>query len=414
MLITKKQSKNLRYFARANYKADVKGTVAEDGSKIKHREYPVFGLCYDEKKADNGMLELTNIMVLYKPFTGTTFEELMEALNNVLGSDEVCEKQAEKVEPSQQEQDTCDCLLAGPNCVQTPIPPGPPIAQPIAESQEETEAPIVDETLGVLDPIPSGLIKNEAECLEALAPSYENYPPKEPASVADIPEEVKESVLETAETVTTLVHPEMQVVSKEIKDLSEDGTLTVDVKAVATNTVDHIDLQIKAKPAEPETVDAAESVRFLEDHDTVLEVKPAEPQELPVVEDVEEAKQVVEETGKPAITAEQVSSVHLDAAADGSHDETAVVVPKEQKPKKLTRAELYDLQMKCGVMRLATLYGEDPDTKLDVLMKLYPDAATRLNEVYAADGIKTYTITESAIALAYPSEYERITGVSKK
>ena len=405
MLITKKQSKDLRYFARANYKADVKGTVAEDGSKIKHREYPVFGLCYDEKKADNGMLELTNIMVLYKPFTGTTFEELMEALNNVLGSDEVCEKQAEKVEPSQQEQDTCDCLLAGPDCVQTPIPPGPPIAQPIAEPQEKPEAPIVDETLGVLNPIPSGLIKNEAECLEALAPYYENYPPKESASVADIPEEVKESVLETAETVTTLVHPEMQVVSKEIKDLSEDGTLTVDVQAVATNTVDHIDLQIKAKPAEPETVDAAESVGFLEDHDTVLEVKPAEPQELPVVENVEEAKQVVEETGKPVITAEQVSSVHLDAAADGSHDETAVVVPKEQKPKKLTRAELYDLQMKCGVMRLATLYGEDPDTKLDVLMKLYPDAATRLNEVYAADGIKTYTITEEAIQKAYPDEY---------
>lgn len=403
MLITKKQSKNLRYFARANYKADVKGTVAEDGSKVKHREYPVFGLCYDEKKADNGMLELTNIMVLYKPFTGTTFEELMEALNNVLGSDEVCEKQAEKVEPSQQEQDTCDCLLAGPNCVQTPIPPGPPIAQPIAEPQEEPEhlfgpmshRGVVGDALNFFKNVK--LVNREPQAAE--------NPPKEPVSVADIPEEVKESVLETAETVTTLVHPEMQVVRKEIKDLSEDGTLTVDVQAVVPNTVDHIDLQIKAKPAEPETVDAAESVGFLEDHDTVLEVKPAEPQELPVVEDVEEAKQVVEETGKPVITAEQVSSVHLDAAADGSHDETAVVVPKEQKPKKLTRAELYDLQMKCGVMRLATLYGEDPDTKLDVLMKLYPDAATRLNEVYAADGIKTYTITEEAIQKAYPDEY---------
>lgn len=402
MLITKKQSKDLRYFARANYKADVKGTVAEDGSKIKHREYPVFGLCYDEKKADNGMLELTNIMVLYKPFTGTTFEELMEALNNVLGSDEVCEKQAEKVEPSQQEQNTCDCLLAGPDCVQTPIPPGPPIAQPIAEPQEEPEH--------LFGPMSHrGVVGDALNFFKNVKlvdkPQAAENPPKEPASVADIPEEVKESVLETAETVTTLVHPEMQVVSKEIKDLSEDGTLTVDVQAIATNTVDHIDLQIKAKPAEPETVDAAESVGFLEDHDTVLEVKPAEPQELPVVENVEEAKQVVEETGKPVITAEQVSSVHLDAAADGSHDETAVVVPKEQKPKKLTRAELYDLQMKCGVMRLATLYGEDPDTKLDVLMKLYPDAATRLNEVYAADGIKTYTITEEAIQKAYPDEY---------
>ena len=426
MLITKKQSKDLRYFARANYKADVKGTVAEDGSKIKHRDFPVFGLSYDEKKADNGMVELTNIMVLYKPFTGTTFDELMEALNNVLGSDDV----GEKVEAVEQHYEPC--LLHGPDCTQEPLPPGPPIVQPIAKPQEEPEhlfGPMshrgvvgdalnffknvklverepqaAEKPLGVLDPIPSGLIKNEAECLEALAPSYENYPPKEPVSVADIPEEVKESVLETAETVTTLVHPEMQVVSKEIKDLSEDGTLTVDVQAVATNTVDHIDLQIKAKPAEPETVDAAESVGFLEDHDTVLEVKPAEPQELPVVENVEEAKQVVEETGKPVITAEQVSSVHLDAA-DGSHDETAVVVPKEQKPKKLTRAELYDLQMKCGVMRLATLYGEDPDTKLDILMKLYPDAATRLNEVYAADGIKTYTITEEAIQKAYPDEY---------
>lgn len=403
MLITKKQSKNLRYFARANYKANVKGTVAEDGSKVKHREYPVFGLCYDEKKADNGMVELTDIMVLYKPFTGTTFEELMEALNNVLGSDEVCEKQAEKVEPSQQEQDTCGCLLAGPNCVQTPIPPGPPLAQPIAEPQEEPEAPIVDETLGVLTPPPRGLIKNEAECLEALAPSYENYPPKEPVSVADIPEEVKESVLETAETVITLVHPEMQVVSQEIKDLSEDGTLTVDVKAVVPNAVDHIDLQIKAKPAEPETVDAAESVKTLEDANTMLEVTPVAPQELPVVEDVEEAKRVVEETGKPVITAEQKPNAHLDAAAEGTNDVTAVV--DAPKPKKLTRAELYDLQMKCGVMRLATLYGEDPDTKLDVLMKLYPDAATRLNEVYAADGIKTYTITEEAIQKAYPDEY---------
>ena len=396
MLITKKQSKNLRYFARANYKADVKGTVAEDGSKVKHREYPVFGLCYDEKKADNGMVELTDIMVLYKPFTGTTFEELMEALNNVLGSDDV----GEKVEAVEQHYEPC--LLHGPDCTQEPLPPGPPIVQPIAEPQEEPEH--------LFGPMSHrGVVGDALDFFKNVKlvdkPQAAKKPPKEPVSVADIPEEVKESVLETAETVTTLVHPEMQVVSKEIKDLSEDGTLTVDVKAVANNPVDHIDVQIKAKPAEPETVDAAESVGFLEDHDAVLEVMPAAPQELPVVENLEDAKQVAEETGKPVITAEQVPNVHLDAAADGSHDETTVVVPEEQKPKKLTRAELYDLQMKCGVMRLATLYGEDPDTKLDVLMKLYPDAATRLNEVYAADGIKTYTITEEAIQKAYPDEY---------
>lgn len=394
MLITKKESKQLRYFARANYKADVKGTTAEDGSKVKHRDFPVFGLSYDEKKADKGMVDITNIQVLYKPFTGTTFAELMEALNDVLGSDDV----GEKVEAVEQHYEPC--LLHGPDCTQEPLPPGPPIVQPIAKPQEEPEH--------LFGPMSHrGVVGDALNFFKNVKlvdrPQAAENPSKEPVSVADIPEEVKESVLETAETVTTLVHPEMQVVSKEIKDLSEDGTLTVDVQAVVPNTVDHIDVQIKAKPAEPETVDAAESVEFLEDHDTVLEVKPAEPQELPVVEDVEEAKQVAEETGTPVITAEQKPAVHLDAAADGTNDVTMVV--EAPKPKKLSRAELYDLQMKCGVMRLATLYGEDPDTKLDVLMKLYPDAATRLNEVYAADGIKTYTITEEAIQKAYPDEY---------
>ena len=168
--------------------------------------------------------------------------------------------------------------------------------------------------------------------------------------------------------------------------MSEDGTLTVDVKAVANNPVDsvnvHIDVnKLKEKNSKEDTVDASESAKFVEEHTApVLEVKNVPDQEIPVVEDVAEAKRVAEETGTPVVTA-------------------------EQKPKKLSRAELYDLQMKCGVMRLATLYGESPDTGLDVLMKLYPDAASRLNEVYAADGIKTYTITEEAIKKAYPDEY---------
>lgn len=378
MLITKKESKQLRYFARANYKADVKGTTAEDGSKVKHRDFPVFGLSYDEKKADKGMVEITNIQVLYKPFEGTTFAELMEALNDVLGSDDV----GEKVEAVEQHYEPC--LLHGPDCTQEPLPQGPPIVQPIAESQEEPEhlfgpmshRGVVGDALNFFKDVK--LVDREPQAAE--------NPPKESASVADIPEEVKENVLEVAETVTTLVHPEMQVVSKEIKDLSEDGTLTVDVKAVANNPVDkvnvHIDVnKLKEKNAQEDTVDASESAKFVEEHDTpVLEVKNVPDQEIPVVEDVAEAKRVTEETGTPVVTA-------------------------EQKPKKLSRAELYDLQMKCGVMRLATLYGESPDTGLDVLMKLYPDAASRLNEVYAADGIKTYTITEEAIKKAYPDEY---------
>ena len=378
MLITKKEYKQLRYFARANYKADVKGTTAEDGSKVKHRDFPVFGLSYDEKKADKGMVEITNIQVLYKPFEGTTFAELMEALNDVLGSDDV----GEKVEAVEQHYEPC--LLHGPDCTQEPLPPGPPIVQPIAESQEEPEhlfgpmshRGVVGDALNFFKDVK--LVNREPQAAE--------NPPKESASVADIPEEVKENVLEVAETVTTLVHPEMQVVSKEIKDLSEDGTLTVDVKAVANNPVDSVDVHIdvnklKENNAQEDTVDASESAKFVEEHEApVLEVKNVPDQEIPVIEDVTEAKRVTEETGTPVVTA-------------------------EQKPKKLSRAELYDLQMKCGVMRLATLYGESPDTGLDVLMKLYPDAASRLNEVYAADGIKTYTITEEAIKKAYPDEY---------
>lgn len=399
MLITKKESKQLRYFARANYKADVKGTTAEDGSKVKHRDFPVFGLSYDEKKADKGMVEITNIQVLYKPFTGTTFAELMEALNDVLGSDDV----GEKVEAVEQHYEPC--LLHGPDCTQEPLPPGPPIVQPIAKPQEEPEH--------LFGPMSHrGVVGDALDFFKNVKlvdkPQAAENPPKEPASVADIPEEVKESVLGVAETVTTLVHPEMQVVSKEIKDLSEDGTLTVDVKAVANNPVDSVDVHIdvnklKEKNAQEDTVDASESAKFVEEHEApVLEVN-AQDAEIPVVENLEEAKQVAEETGTLIITAEQKPAVHLDAAAEGANDVTMVV--EAPKPKKLSRAELYDLQMKCGVMRLATLYGEDPDTGLDVLMKLYPDAATRLNEVYAADGIKTYTITEEAIKKAYPDEY---------
>jgi len=414
MLITKKESKQLRYFARANYKADVKGTTAEDGSKVKHRDFPVFGLSYDEKKADKGMVEITNIHVLYKPFKGTTFEELMEALNNVLGSDDV----GEKVEAVGQNYEPC--LLHGPECTQEPLSSGPPIVQRLKESVT-------------------------GKVLEVMAAS-----------------------------VSELTHPEIKVVNSEIKDLSKDGTLTVDVKAVANNPVDKVNVEIKPVgdhveitpvaeiPAEivpeansvpDEPVDAADllntpikvytDTHATADSDVLIYPKPVEkPTETASVSDpfgeltgmanptwssggenveslnaihaavtvekihndFETAVQEAKETGTPVITAEQrKNTIHLDAAAEGTNDVTTVV--DVQKLKKLSRAELYDLQMKCGVMRLATLYGEAPCTGLDILMKKYPDAASRLNKVYAADGIKTYTITEEAIMKAYPDEY---------
>ena len=73
--ITKKQSKQLRYIARANYKSEVKVTESANG-KVKTRFFPVYGLSYDESKADKGMVELTKIKVLYKPFDGT-YDELI-------------------------------------------------------------------------------------------------------------------------------------------------------------------------------------------------------------------------------------------------------------------------------------------------------------------------------------------------
>lgn len=55
--------------------------------------------------------------------------------------------------------------------------PDAPTGEPGPAEQTAQEPPVVDESLGVLPSIPRGLIKNESECLEALAPLYVNYPP---------------------------------------------------------------------------------------------------------------------------------------------------------------------------------------------------------------------------------------------
>lgn len=95
MLITKKESKDLRYFARANYKSAVKGVDTEKG-KIKHREFPCFGLSYDEAKADKGMVELTNVTIGGKPFDGE-YTALMTRLRVLLDSpDDICAEELEQ------------------------------------------------------------------------------------------------------------------------------------------------------------------------------------------------------------------------------------------------------------------------------------------------------------------------------
>lgn len=343
MIISKKESKQLRYFARANYKSDVKGITAEDGSKVKHRDFPVFGLSYDEKKADKGMVELTDIQVLYKPFTGTTFEELMNALKSVLGSDEI----------------------------------GEPV------KQEEPVAPIGDENLGVLKPIPRGLIKNEAECLEAWAPYYKNYPSKESASVADIPEEVKENAHEDS-------IPESTQFS--VDSMETDGMLTVTANIVMPDVVESVDtpIVVNTQTDVVEPVVDAEIVTEDSSNDSVDSVK--------------HAVEFIEEQPEPITPME---SIHVDTAREGTKDVTGIIDTTEiVKQKKLTRAELNDLRIKCATMRLAESYGEPPETPIMEIIKKYSDSAMKLNDLYVADKIKPYTISEESIKEAYPREYE--------
>ena len=386
MLITKQQSKQLRYLARANYKSEVKGTESESG-KVKTRFFPVYGLSYDESKADKGMVELTNIKVLYKPFDGT-YDELIERLHQILGTDEdaECEK--------------------------------------VAEVSEDTP----DASLGILQPLPRGLIKNEAECLEALAPLYKDYPPKDFKPVLD----------EKSDAVVTSEKPG-DIIKETLKGMYPEGTqIDVDIKPNDNRidvrvcpSVHSVNMQINIQPVADDIKTTADEVKLVEE--------PSTPEEPPIVEtdfvgvprnyldkdatlkdaeivepSYEEAKAQTEsaqkeavESGSPKVTAEQQPSVHLDAAAKCSHDYTTVVVPK-----KPTRGELYDLRIKCATMKLATSYGEKPDLDIGTIMARYPDASAKLTKFYAEDGIMPYTISEAAIREAYPDEYNVAKGGS--
>ncbi len=300
MIITKKESKQLRYFARANYKSDVKGTTAEDGSKVKHREFPVFGLSYNEAKTDNGMVELTDIQVLYKPFTGTIFAELMDALNNVLGSDEIGEPV--KVEDSIVTSDT-------PEKVVEPI---------------------------IVDAVPEGT-------------------------------------------------------SFDVERKETDGMLTVMANIVMSDAEESVDIPIVVNTQ----TDAVEPVI---DAEIVTEDSSNDS-----VDSVECATEFIKEQSEPIIP---VESIHVDTAREGTKDVTGIIdTTGIVKQKKLTRAELNDLRIKCATMRLAVSYGEPPDTPIMEIIKKYADSAMRLNDLYVADKIKPYTISEDSIKEAYPEEY---------
>ena len=403
MLITKKESKDLRYFARANYKSDVKGVDTGNG-KIKHREFPVFGLSYDEAKADKGLVELTNIVLDGQPFDGS-YTDLMTRLREILDAP----VETAPTEPSDYVKETCACLLAGPDCKQTPILPSPSIVQRIKTSPTGIVLTSLAEQVALIEHpnaevkkvdfsgySEDGTLTMDVKCtipntshsvnvqvavptadkptLDSVAQdaAYEGVKADIERKLCAPDSDPVKSVEQTTERVVGDVLPNGSEVEAHVTDI-KDG-------------VAHIDMGV-AIPAEAvvaegvvEEASVAESLEYLATHEPPpLKVAPLEkPQELPVVENVEEAKQVVEETGKPVITA-------------------------VQKPK--TRWELFDLRIKCATMALAKSYGEPSESDIGTIMSRYSDAMDKLNALYAKDRIQPYTISEDAIKNAYPDEY---------
>ena len=393
MIITKKQSKNLRYFARANYKSECKGVESENG-KVKHREFPCFELAYDEAKADAGNVELTNVTIGGKPFDGD-YDALMARLRVLLDSpDDICAEELEQDKTLTEQamdavKDKSDAIVIAEKpgdiikeTLKDCFPEGSEISVDVKPEENKIDANVF--IPNSVDHIDATI---EAKPVEESEPEHLFGPMSHRGVVGDALKffkdvklvDKKPRVAEISEDpekktiiVTGPVCPERHDSGRDYSGLSDEAI------AEAYNFLGGEDIGTMKPSVE---VSVKESLDYLATHEPPpLEVAPLEEQqELPVIEDVEEAKKVAEETGTPVITA-------------------------EQKPKK-TRAELYGLQIKCATMRLATSYGEPPETDIGSLMKKYSDAAEKLNALYAADGIKTYTITEEAIKNAYPDEY---------
>ena len=360
MIITKKQSKHLRYFARANYKSECKGVETENG-KVKHREFPCFELAYDESKATAGNVELTNVTIGGKPFDGD-YTALMTRLRELLDNpDGVCAEELEQ-DKTLTEQ-AVDAVKDKSDTIVIAEKPGDIIKETLKDCFPEGSEISVD-----VNPE-----ENKIDANVFIPNSVDHIDAK--IEVKSVEEPEKKTII-----VTGPVCPERHDSGRDYSGLSEEAIAEAYESVVSESKGD---MKPSVEPPALEEATVAESLEYLATHEpSPLEVAPLEEQpaqELPIVEDVEEAKKVAEETGTPVITA-------------------------EQKPKK-TRAELYDLQIKCATMRLATSYGEPPETDIGSLMKKYPDAVEKLNALYAADGIKTYTITEDAIKQAYPDEY---------
>lgn len=352
MLITKKESKDLRYFARANYKSAVTGVDTENG-KIKHREFPCFGLSYDEAKADKGMVELTNVTIDGKPFEGD-YDDLMVRLRVLLDSpDDICAEELEQDKTITEQ--AVDAVKAKSDTIVIAEKPGDILKETLKDCFPEGSEISVDVKPEENKIDVNVFIPNSGDHIDA---KIEVKPVEEPE---------KKTII-----VTGPVCPERHDSGRDYSGISEEAV------AEAYKSVVGEDIGTMKPSVE---VAVAESLDYLATHEPPpLEVAPLEETpEISVVENVEEAKKVVEETGKPVITA-------------------------VQKPQK-SRWELFDLRIKCATMALAKSYGEPLESDIGTIMSRYPDAMDKLNALYAKDGIQPYTISENAIKNAYPDEY---------
>ena len=384
MIITKKESKNLRYFARANYKSECKGVETENG-KVKHREFPCFELSYDESKSADGLVELTNVTIGGKPFEGD-YSALMTLLREILDNPDILGAEELEQDKTLTEQ-AVDAVKDKSDEVVTSEKPGDILKETLKDcfpegSEISVEVKPEENRIDANVFIPKSVdhidAKIEVKPVEESEPEHLFGPMSHRGVVGDAlnffkdvklvdrPKATEEPEKKTI-VVTGAVVPETHDSGRDYSGLSEEAIAEA-YKSVVGEDIGTM------KPSSEVAVEES-----LEDLAKQEPPPLEEPQELPVVEKVGEAKKTAEETGKPVVTA-------------------------VQKPKK-TRAELYDLQIKCATMKLATSYKEPPDTDIGWLMKKYPDAVEKLNALYAADGIKTYTITEEAIKKAYPDEY---------
>lgn len=198
------------------------------------------------------------------------------------------------------------------------------------------------------------------------------------------------------------------------------GATNIDVQAKYEPAVKEIKLEMELSPVpdEPKTLQETVSQSVVDSIHNDFEKDVSEPNENVSEALVETAENVITDSlpdssevqatitdidGNTANLEVEVK-IPADVVAKEKEPEEQIEPPKEQ-PKKLNRVQLLDLRMKCATARLAEKYYEPPKIPLATLIKNYPEASMKLNEIFATDGIKPYTISEESLKEAYPYEY---------